>query len=126
MDIFSSIKTPRLRRGHCTAIKRNMGIAADIKNRAGVKILLATKAFSMFSVFDTLRETLDGTTASGLYEARLGHIHFGKEVHCYSPAYTQEELNETLQYSEHIYFNSVSQLQKFAHLTKGKTVGPAG
>ena len=76
-------------------------------------MLLATKAFSMFSIFPMMAEYLDGTTASGLYEARLGATHFGKEVHTYSPAYTEEALTEILQYSHHIYFNSVPQLEKF-------------
>jgi carboxynorspermidine decarboxylase len=96
------------------AIKRNMGVVERIRREAGVQILLATKAFSMFSVFPYMREYLDGTTASGAYEARLGATHFGKEVHTYSPAFTEKDLLETLQYSNHIYFNSINQLEKFS------------
>ncbi len=105
------------------AIRANMEKAQRIKTEAGVKLLLATKAFAMPAVFPYMRGTLDGTTASGLFEARLGATHFGseeegKEVHTYSPAYTEENLREILKYSGHIYFNSVHQLEKFAPLVR--------
>lgn len=98
------------------AIKRNMATVERIKREAGVQIVLATKAFAMFSVFPYMKEYLDGTTASGAYEARLGATHFGKEVHSYSPAFTEQSLLETLKYSNHIYFNSINQLNKFSKL----------
>ena len=68
------------------ALKRNLARAAEIKREASCKILLATKAFALPAAFPVMREVLDGTTASGEYEARLGHEEFGKEVHVYSPA----------------------------------------
>ncbi|MGH1375500.1 MAG: carboxynorspermidine decarboxylase [Alphaproteobacteria bacterium] len=109
------------------AIKRNLEIAQRIKREAGVKILLATKAFSQFSVFPFMKDALDGTTASGLYEARLGHTRFGKQVHVYSPAYTEKDLKEILNYAHHIYFNSVEQLKRFAPMVraahKGAVIG---
>jgi len=97
-----------------SAIRANMEQAAYIKKEAGISIVLATKSFAMPAVFPFMKGTLDGTTASGPYEARLGYEHFGKDVHTYCPAYTNASLNETLKYSDHIYFNSVNQLQKFA------------
>ncbi len=108
-----------------TAIKSNLEIAARIRKEAGVKILLATKGFAMPVVFPFMRDVLDGTTASGLYEARLGAEHFGsedegKEVHTYSPAYTENDLSEILKYSSHIYFNSVAQLEKYAAFVRCK------
>lgn len=105
------------------SLKRNMKIMETIRKRAGVKILLATKAFATTAAFDYMRESLDGTTSSGLYEAYLGHAHFGKEVHTYSPAYSADELHEVLPYTDHIYFNSISQLQRFAPFCKGKSIG---
>lgn len=110
-----TIKTPAYV-ADIAAIKRNLAIAARIKREAGINIVLATKAFSMFSVFPFMKDTLDGTTASGLYEARLGATHFGKDVHTYSPAFTEKDLLACLEYSGHIYFNSIGQLQKFAPL----------
>src|SRR5262245_21125750 len=76
-------------------LKRNLDTAARIKRRSGAKVLLATKAFAMPAAFPMMRDVLDGTTASGEYEARLGREEFGKEVHVYAPAYTEQEL-ETL------------------------------
>lgn len=100
------------------AIKRNMEVVARIKKEAKVSIVLATKAFAMPAVFPFMRDYLDGTTASGLYEARLGAEHFGKDVHTYSPAFKEEDLRETLKYSGHIYFNSVQQLERFSPLVR--------
>ncbi len=119
LEGLPSIKTPAYV-ADIAAIRGNLEKAKRIKEEAGVEILLATKAFSMFSVFPIMAEYLDGTTASGLYEARLGATHFGKNVHTYSPAYTEENLRETLKYSSHIYFNSVPQLEKFAPLVRAE------
>ena len=92
------------------ALKRNLARAAEIKREAGCKILLATKAFSLPAAFPIMREVLDGTTASGEYEARLGHNEFGKEVHVYSPAYAPSEVKQLTKIAQHIYFNSPQQI----------------
>ena len=94
-------------------LKKNMATAAHIRAQAGCRILLATKAFALPEVFPLMREYLDGTTASGLHEARLGRETFGKEVHVYAPAYTKNSLQELLTISDHIYFNSADQLRRF-------------
>ena len=65
---------------------QNLEILKDVSEKAGCKILLAQKAFSMFDTYPLLRQYLAGTTASGLYEARLGHEKFGGETHVFSPA----------------------------------------
>ncbi len=94
-------------------LKQNMATAAHIRQDAGCRILLATKAFALPEVFPLMREYLDGTTASGVHEARLGRETFGREVHVYSPAYTTSSLSELLTISDHIYFNSPDQLRRF-------------
>ncbi len=94
------------------ALKRNLARAAEIKREAGCKILLATKAFALPAAFPVMREVLDGTTASGEYEARLGHEEFGKEVHVYSPAYGPGEVERLTKLAQHIYFNSPEQIEK--------------
>ena len=96
------------------AMKRNLATAARIKSETGCKILLATKAFALPAAFAMMRDTLDGTTASGEYEARLGHEEFGKEVHVYSPAYSPGEVERLTKLARHIYFNSPEQIR--AHL----------
>lgn len=94
-------------------LKQNMATAAHIRAEAGCRILLATKSFALPAVFPLMREYLDGTTASGIFEARLGREEFGKEVHVYAPAYTNDTLRELLTISNHIYFNSSDQLRRF-------------
>lgn len=93
--------------------KRNLETARRIKRESGIKMLLATKAWAMPAAFALARDTLDGTTASGLYEARMGREEFGKEVHVYAPAYAADELDELTYVADHIYFNTPSQIARF-------------
>lgn len=103
-------------------LDRNLEAAARIKRESGAKVLLATKAFALPAVFPKMARVLDGSTASGLYEARMGHAEFGKEVHVYTPAYTEAELVALTAISQHIYFNSVDQARRFLPLVR-KTPG---
>ncbi|MBQ9483585.1 MAG: carboxynorspermidine decarboxylase [Ruminiclostridium sp.] len=105
------------------ALLRNLTILRDVADRAGCKILLAQKAFSMFAVYPLIARYLDGTTASGLYEAKLGREEFGKDVHCFCPAYKDSEFDEIAEISDHIVFNSFAQLRKFRSRCKGKSIG---
>lgn len=104
---------------------QNLQILRDVQNRTGCKILLAQKAFSMFHVYPLIAEYLSGTTASGLYEARLGREEFPGEVHVFSPAYKDEEISEIIDTADHIVFNSLRQLEKFGSLCRksGKSIG---
>lgn len=103
----------------------NLEILKQVAEESGCKILLAQKAFSMFSVYPLLRKYLCGTTASGLYEARLGKEEFGGETHVFSPAYRAEEFDELLQYVDDLVFNSPAQVRKYGILAKnaGKSIG---
>ena len=104
---------------------QNLAVLRGVADRTGAKILLAQKAFSMFSVYPLLREYLAGTTASGLYEARLGKEEFGGETHVYSPAYAEREFGEILHYADHIVFNSFNQWKAYGNLARaaGKSCG---
>ena len=104
---------------------QNLAVLRGVADRTGAKILLAQKAFSMFSVYPLLREYLAGTTASGLYEARLGKEDFGGETHVYSPAYAEREFGEILHYADHIVFNSFNQWKAYGNLARaaGKSCG---
>lgn len=94
-------------------LKVNVATAARIRREAGAKVLLATKAFAMPAAHPFMRDSLDGTTASGVYEAILGHQTFGKETHAYCPAWTASEIAELKGVAHHVYFNSASQLAQF-------------
>ncbi len=106
-------------------LHENLRILADVKARAGCKILLAQKAYSAYATYPLIRSCLDGSTASGLYEARLGYEEMGGETHVFSPAYREDEFEEILRYADHIVFNSCAQLKKFGPRAKeaGKSVG---
>lgn len=106
-------------------LRHNLVILKGVCDRTGCKILLAQKAFSMFAAYPIIREYLAGTTASGLFEARLGHEQFGGETHVFSPAYREEEFVQLLQYADDFVFNSPNQLRKYGKRAKeaGKSVG---
>lgn len=106
-------------------LKENLQILKDLRERTGCRILLAQKAFSMYSVYPLIGEYLDGTTASGLYEARLGYEEMGRENHIFSPAYREEEMEEILRYCGHVVFNSPAQLKKYRERAKqaGRSIG---
>ena len=91
------------------ALTHNMEILLDVRKRTGCRILLAQKAFSMYSAYPLMRPYLDGTTASGLFEARLGHEEFGGETHVFSPAYKKSDMKELVKICDDIIFNSFSQ-----------------
>jgi carboxynorspermidine decarboxylase len=124
MKISQNIKTPYFLVDE-SRLKRNLAIIKSLKDRTGVKVLLAQKAFSSYYFYPLLAETLDGTSSSGLFEARLANEHFGKEIHVFAPAYREEEFGDLLKYADHFVFNSMAQLKKFAPavIRCGKTTG---
>ncbi|KAF0092020.1 MAG: carboxynorspermidine decarboxylase [Fusobacteria bacterium] len=92
---------------------KNLELLKKVADRAGCKILLAQKAFSMFSLYSLVGEYLSGTAASGLFEAKLGHEEMGGETHVFSTAYREEEFDEILDICDHIVFNSFTQWEKY-------------
>ncbi len=106
-------------------LRKNLELLKQVQEEAGCRILLAQKAFSMFYCYPLISQYLCGTTASGLYEARLGKEKFGGETHVFSPAYRADEFEELLTYADHFVFNSPNQLRKFGPRARaaGKSVG---
>ncbi len=107
------------------ALTRNLRTLKAVANEADCKVLLAQKAFSMFAVYPLIGQYLAGTTASGLYEARLGHEEMGGETHIFSPAYTDAEWDDLVSICDHIVFNSFTQWQHFQKraIDSGKQFG---
>ncbi len=95
------------------SLLRNMEKVARVRERSGAKALLALKCFATWSVFDLMRQYMDGTTSSSLYEVRLGREKFGGETHAYSVAYADDEIDEVVSHADKIIFNSIGQLQRF-------------
>src|SRR5690606_1709932 len=106
-----------------TALLRNLHRISTLRERSGAKVLLALKCFATWSVFDLMREHMDGTTSSSLYEVKLGREKFGGETHAYSVAFADHEIEEVVANCDKIIFNSISQLQRFAQNAHGKPVG---
>jgi carboxynorspermidine decarboxylase len=102
-------------------LKKNLELLKKVQDETGVKILLALKGFALWSTFDLCKEFLQGCCASGLHEAILAKEEFNKEVHTYSPAFKDEEIDEIIQISNHLVFNSFNQLNRYKDKARGKT-----
>ena len=108
-------------------LENNLKILSYVKEQSGAKIILALKGFAMHSTFPLVSKYLDGCTSSGLHEARLAREEFCKynenaEVHTYSPAFSDEDMSHIAKISDHIVFNSPSQL--FHHIDTVKEMNP--
>ena len=97
---------------------RNLELLQKIRIESGAKVLLALKGYALWKSFLLIREYLDGCCASGLHEAKLAREEFGKEVHTYSPAFKEEEIDEIASLSQHLVFNSPAQFRRFASQAK--------
>lgn len=97
-------------------LRHNLAILDEVQRRSGAKILMALKAFAMWSVFPIIRETLQGVCASSPWEARLGREEFGREVHSFAAAFKESDVVELLAVSNHLVFNSFNQLERFRPL----------
>lgn len=112
-------------------IQANCQILRDVMDKTGAKILLAQKAYSIYQTYPLIGKYLSGTTASGFYEAKLGHEEMGGETHVFSPGYDEDTFDELLTYVDHISFNSFSQWEKYKeralsrHISCGLRVNPA-
>lgn len=95
------------------ALERNLELLGRVREAAGCRILLALKGFATWSTFPLVARYLDGIAASGPHEARLGREELGLQVHTYCPAFDEASLRETLRYSDHVIFNSPSQVDRF-------------
>lgn len=108
-------------------LEKNLELLDYVQKESGAKIILALKGFAMWSTFDIVAKYLRGCTASGLHEAKLAREEFCKhdanaEVHTYSPAFKDEDIEEIAKISDHIVFNSPNQIKKF--ILKVKEINP--
>lgn len=93
-------------------LKENLITLQSVERETGCHILLAQKAFSMYSLYPMIGNYISGTTASGLYEARLGYEEMGRENHVFAPAYKEKDMAELVKICDHIVFNSFAQYKK--------------
>ena len=81
-EVFEKIKTP------CYVVdkdllEKNLKILDFVQQKTGCKILLAQKAFSMFSLYPLIGKYLYGTCASSLFEAKLRFEEMKKDNHIF-------------------------------------------
>lgn len=100
-------------------LRENLELLKRVSKESGAKILLALKGFAFSGLADLVSEYLDGCTCSGLHEAKFAKEYFGGEIHTFSPAFKEEEIEEICSLSHHVVFNSFSQFHKFKHKVKG-------
>ena len=104
-------------------LQNNLNLLEYVQKKSKAKILLALKGYSMFSTFPQISKILKGACASGLWEAKLAKEEFGGEVHTFSPAFIESEIDEIVSLSNHIVFNSFSQFDRFKDRAKGIDIG---
>ena len=114
---ISSLPTPSYIVDERLLIK-NLEKLKSIIDKTGCRILLAQKGFSMFYFYPLIKKYLNGTTASSLYEARLGFEEMGNETHIFNPSYREDEIDEILSMVDHIVFNSFNQWSKYKNIVK--------
>ncbi len=102
---------------------RNLQIIRQIRENSGVKSVLALKCFSTWSAFELMRQYMDGTTSSSLYEAQLGYEKFGGETHAYCVGYSPDDIRSLAGFADKIIFNSISQLDAYYNEVHGKVLG---
>lgn len=102
---------------------KNLRLIARLRRMCGVKSVLALKCFSTWSVFDLMKQYMDGTTASSPFEARLGHEKFGKEVHVYCVAFSRSDLEAVRPFADTVIFNSVTQLKALVGYVRAPRIG---
>ncbi len=100
------------------AVERNLSILREVADASGATVWLALKAFSMWRLGDLVGRYLDGTCASGLWEARLAAKHYPGEVSTYCAGFKAEDLPEIFRLSDHVTFNTPGQHRRFRPLVE--------
>ncbi len=108
-------------------LEKNLETLQSVEKSTGCKILLAQKCYSIFQTYPKIAEYISGTTASGIFEARLGYEEmgkpFGKQTHVFAPAYTDEDMDELVKICDHIIFNSAAQWEQHKAKCRGVSCG---
>jgi len=115
---FSQVKQTPMYICELSKLEKNLKVLQRVQKESGAKVILALKGFAMHATFPLVSEYLQGCTASGLHEAKLAREKMNREVHTYSPAFKEEEIEEIARISDDIVFNSPVQLFKFKDRVK--------
>jgi len=102
-------------------LEQNLTLLKEVSERSGATILLALKGFAFKALAPLVDKYLSGCTCSGLHEAKFANEYFKGTIHTYSPAYKEEDIDEVIELSDHLIFNSFNQWEKYKHKAIGKT-----
>ncbi|WP_041713284.1 carboxynorspermidine decarboxylase [Paraglaciecola sp. T6c] len=105
-------------------LEANLQLMQRVQQESGVEIILALKGFPMWSTFDLVKQYLQGSTASAVWEARLGKEEIGKQVHAFSPAFKPADIDQLVDLVDHISFNSFGQWNRFKAQILQSNVSP--
>lgn len=105
-----------------TLLRQNLKLIKSVKERAGVEIIMAFKAFALWKTFPIIREYIPYSTASSLSEARLAFEEMGSKAHTYAPIYTEQDFPTIADCSSHITFNSLTHFRKFELQARAKGI----
>lgn len=94
-------------------LRRNLATIKEVSDESGAEIILAFKSYALWRTFPIFREFGFSSTASSLWEARLGYEEMKSQVHAFTPAYLPNEWAQWQQYASHISFNSLSQYERY-------------
>jgi hypothetical protein len=94
-------------------LRRNLATIKEVSDESGAEIILAFKSYALWRTFPIFREYGFSSTASSLWEARLGYEEMKSQVHAFTPAYLPNEWAQWQQYASHISFNSLSQYERY-------------
>lgn len=95
------------------ALRHNLDLIKHVSDCAGVQIIMAFKANALWRTFDIFKEYGIKSTASSINEMLLAREFLCNRVHTYCPAYTTGTINQYLDGSSHITFNSLNQFDRF-------------
>ncbi|MGC4067841.1 MAG: carboxynorspermidine decarboxylase [Polyangiaceae bacterium] len=95
-------------------LRRNLGLLERVQRESGCKVLLALKGYAVWCTFPFVRDALSGAAASSVAEAQLARESIDKEVHAYAPAFSDADIDALEGLVDHVVFNSVGQLLRYA------------
>ncbi len=114
-DALSALNSPTTpayvysERGLLTAAAQSSDVAAFV----GCALLYTLKACALAPVLETLAPSVDGFAASSVFEARLARqsLRLDQSLHCYSPAFSPQDMADAMALSDFVSLNSLYQLR---------------
>lgn len=98
-------------------LSSNLQKITSIKKETSCHVFFALKGFSTEHILPIIFQHLDGVSASGAFEARLGK-EYRQFVSTFSPGYSSDSITSIAQNSEIVVFNSIDQYTRYSHYVR--------